>query len=186
MLAAVGAAADGPQRVELRDDAIAELVRAGIGECEGGVRVQALERAGTGSRTADSELERGAAVSSGRAGRKLRADAALGLVSVRAALPKPGGVVCGLRPALDAAGGLEPRDRLHEVAARHVVRGREGLAVRVVRPLLGDGGPSERAAESDAAEGPRLTADLACDDLAVSGHAATGYAGGAAATAGCP
>ena len=42
-------------------------------------------------------------------------------------------------PLRHAACGLEPRDRGDEVAARHVVRRREGLAVGVVRALLGDG-----------------------------------------------
>ena len=48
-----------PEWHELRDDAVAELVAAGR-ECEGGVRMQALERAAAAG-PADAELERRAA-----------------------------------------------------------------------------------------------------------------------------
>src|SRR4051794_18863759 len=186
MLAAVAAAAGGPQRIELRNDALAELVRAGIGEREAGVRVQALERAGAGRGAADAELERGAAVAAGRAGRELLADAALRVVRLRTTRAELRVVVRRLRPAFDAARRLESRDRLHEVAARHVVRRRERHALRVVRALLGDRRPAERAAHGDAPERARLATDLARDELPISGHAATGYAGDAAATSGCP
>src|SRR5204862_7768954 len=105
-----------------------------------------------------------------------------------AALPQLRVSLRGTRPALDAACGLETRDRLHEIPARDVVGRGERLAVRVVWALLGDGRPAERAADGDAAERARLAADLLRDDRAVcvSAHAATGYAGGAAATAGSP
>ena len=88
--------------------------------------------------------------------------------SACARLAASAGSLCGaLRPALDAAGRLEPRDRGDEVAARHVVRRRERLAVGVVRALLGDRRPAERAADGDAAERARLAADLSRDDRAV-------------------
>ena len=76
------------------------------------------------------------------------------------------------RPPLHAAGGLEPRDAGDEMAARHVVRGRKGLTLRVVRALLGDGRPPERAADDDATERARLTAELARDGRPVDVHPA--------------
>src|SRR5690242_17445609 len=93
----------GPQRLELRDDALAELVRAGMREREAGVRVQALQRARAGRGAADAELEARAAVLAGLAGGECLADAALLVVRADEAVPQllllPR---CG-RPALDAA-----------------------------------------------------------------------------------
>ena len=123
----VQAAAVRPQRVELGDDALAELV-AGAREREAGVGVQALERAAAAG-AADAEVERGAAVTAGLAGRELAADDARLLVGGGEARRELGVVVRGRRPALDAARRLEPRDRSDEVAARDVVRRRERLAV---------------------------------------------------------
>ena len=97
--------------------------------------------------------------------------------SARARLAASSGSLVGARrPALDAAGGLEPRDRRDEMAARDVVRRRERLAVGCVRVLLGDGRAAERAADDDAAEGARLPSELPRDGgaVGVSAHAAAG------------
>ena len=60
----MGAAPVGPARLDLREDALAELV-AGTREREGDVRMEALE-APTPARAADAVVERGAAVVAGR------------------------------------------------------------------------------------------------------------------------
>jgi hypothetical protein len=133
------------------------------------VRVQALQRAGA-TRAADAEVERGATVTAGRAGRELAADRALLLVSLRPALGKLRILRGRARPAFDTADALEPGDCGDEVAARDVVRRRERLTVGVVRLLLGDRGTAERAADDHAFEGTRLTAELAGDDGAISIH----------------
>ena len=96
----------------------------------------------------------------------------------------------GLAPALDAAGGLEPRYGGDEMRAREVVRRRERLAVGSVRALLGHRRRAERAPDGDAAERARLAPELTRDDGSIS----VGDHGGqhdfphaaCAATAGCP
>src|SRR5579864_2370314 len=123
-----------PKRVELGDDALAEHV-AGVRECEGSVRVQALERA-RAARAADAELERCAAVAARFSRCELAADGALVVVRLRAARGELGIVVRGFTPALDAAGCFETGDGCDEVAAGDVVRRRERLAAGVVRLLL--------------------------------------------------
>ncbi len=70
-------------------------------------------------------------------------------------------------PALDAAGGFEPRDRGHELRAGEVVGGRERVARVVVRRLLRDGGRAERAARRYAKERARRAAELLLDERAV-------------------
>ena len=81
-----------------------------------------------------------------------------------------------LRPALHPTRGLEARDGGDEERAGQPERGGKGIAGGVVRALLGDGGPAERAAHRDCAECARLAADLAGDDGAVyvSGHGQQG------------
>jgi hypothetical protein len=93
-------------------------------------------------------------------------------------------------PAFDTSGGLEARDGCYEVAAREVVRRREGLAVGAVRLLLGHGGQAPRTARDDAPEGSRLAPELPRDDGAIV-HLATVpgerlSARGGAATRRCP
>jgi hypothetical protein len=150
-----------PERAELGDDALAELV-ARTREGEGGVRVQTLERSAPAGAT-DAELERRAAVATGLTGRELAPKHALFVVGSRATFGKSRIAVRRLRPTVDAACGLETRDRGDEVATRDVVRRRERLALGVVRELLGHCGAAERAAHDDAAEGARLASNLTSD-----------------------
>jgi len=103
------------------------------------VRVQALEAAGAAACAADAQVE-------------LRAQAPLLLVPSRQALGKRGLLAREPTEALDAAVGLEPRDRSREVAAGEPVGRRERLAGLVERRLLGHGGPAERAADRDPKE----------------------------------
>src|SRR5579875_2916303 len=112
------AAALRPERVELRDDPLAEEV-ARPRESERRVRVQALEAAAA-ARAADAEVERGAAVlrRGVRARRELVAQTALLGVGRRQTRRQLGIGADGVAPALDAAGGLEARDRRDEMAAR--------------------------------------------------------------------
>ena len=100
---------------------------------------------------------------------KLRAQAALLVVAALEALAQVG-ILAGSRPALDAAAGLEPRDRRDQMRAGQVVGRRERLARLVERGLLGDRRPAERAADGDAAERARGPAELALDDRAVIVH----------------
>ena len=67
-LAHLGAASLRPERLDLREDPLAELV-AGTGEGEGDVRMEALEAAAA-PRAADAVLERRAAVAAGRRRRR--------------------------------------------------------------------------------------------------------------------
>ena len=76
-------------------------------------------------------------------------------------------VACRARPPLDAARSLEPRDRSDELRARHPELRRERMTFVVERRLLGDRGPTERAASRDAAKCPRLAPELTFDDLLV-------------------
>src|SRR5437764_2892583 len=131
--------------------------------------MQALQRPGAPG-AADTEIERGAAVAACLARRELAADSALVFVRLRAACGELGVSLGRTRPALDAACRLEPRDRGDEVPARDVVRRRERLAPAVVRLLLRDRGPAERAADDDALERPRLAAELPGDEGSISIH----------------
>src|SRR5262249_26517849 len=72
-----------------------------------------------------------------------------------------------LRPALDAARSLEPRDGGDELRARQPERRRKRLAVLVVRRLLGNCGAAERAAGGYAPKRGRRAAELPFDDRAV-------------------
>jgi hypothetical protein len=78
----VRAAAVGPERLDLGEDALAELV-ARLREREGGVRVQALEAAGVRALPADTELERGPGIPPGLPGGELLADPPALLVGAR-------------------------------------------------------------------------------------------------------
>src|SRR5438445_3542460 len=98
-----------PQRLELRDDARAELV-AGAREREPDVRVQAFERA-RASGAADAEVERGAVVAALFPRCEPAADAARLLVGGGEAVGEDRVGRCGRCPPLDAAGRLDPRDR---------------------------------------------------------------------------
>ena len=75
-----------------------------------------------------------------------------------------------LAPALDPSGGLEPRDRGHEVRAGQVVGGRERLAGTVVRSLFRDRRTVERAAANNAEKRPRGAPELLLDQSAVIVH----------------
>src|SRR5437773_4660805 len=102
VVASVGGATPlrGPERLDLREDPLAELVT-GTREREGRVGVQALEPAGPGLAADPS--------------RELRAEAALLLVRGLDAGAQLGNFPREPAPALDPARGLEPRDRLDEV-----------------------------------------------------------------------
>src|SRR5205823_2177217 len=165
LAAGLCAAAIGPEDLEFGDDALSELV-AWTRECECCVCVQALEGAGPAG-AADAELERCAPVAAGLAGGEIAAKRALLAVGAGAARGQRVVDPRGRAPALDPAGGFEPGDRGHEVTARQVVRGREGLAIRVVGALLRHRRPTERTAHDDSAKRARLTSDLASDDGAV-------------------
>jgi len=186
-LVGVRAAAVRPQRRDLGDDPLPELV-ARARERERRVRVQALERTGA-SGAADAELEGRTAVPAGLPCGEPGADAALLLVPRGAARCE---LVVGRdrpRPAVDAAGRLDPRDGGDEPAARHVVRRRKRLALGVVRALLGDRWTTERAANGDAPKCARLTPDLAAYDrtVVVSVHGGPScWPAGACATGRCP
>ena len=154
----------GPERLDLGEDPLAELV-ARPGERERDVRVQALELPRV-RRAADPE-RRARRRRRGRSSRRpARAARAAAPRSPRSRLSaRSGSRRCRLAPALDAAGRLEARDRGDEVAAGQLVRRRERLAGRVVRRLLGDRRAAERAADGDAAERARRPAELPGDDL---------------------
>src|SRR5205814_9140625 len=126
-VARVHAATVRPERIELGDDALAELIARAC-ERKGGMRVQALERAAAAG-AADAELERRAAVAAGLTRGELAAERALVGVGLGAARRERRVLLRGCSPALDAAGCLEPRDGSHEMAAGDVVRGRKRLAL---------------------------------------------------------
>jgi hypothetical protein len=113
-------------------------------ECEGRVGVEALEPAGA----------RLAADPAGQLGPQ----AALLVVGCFEARSKLEVFLREPAPALDAARGLDPRDRLDQVRAGQVVTGRERLARLVERLLLGDRGPAERAADDDPTQRSRRAA----------------------------
>jgi hypothetical protein len=73
-------------------------------------------------------------------------------------------------PALDAALGLEPRDRSGQVTAGDPVGRRERLTRLVEGCLLGYGWAAERAADGDPPEGAGRPAELALHDRAVIVH----------------
>src|SRR4029453_10350639 len=140
-------------------DSLADLV-ARAGQRESGMGVQALEAAAS-RRAADPAGKFGAkrlllGVCEVEAGTQLRA------------------LADGLRPALDAAFGLEPRDLGDQLWAGQVIGRRERRAVCVARPLLGDGREAVRAADDHAPKGARRTAELAGDDGLIV-HAAGWY-----------
>ena len=112
------------------------------------------------------------AIPTGSSGRSRRCSAFASLEA------RPQRVVLGdrLRPARDPAGGLETRDLRDEVRAREPELRRERRAVTVERRLLGDRGPTERAAHGDAPERPRRPAELPFDDRGVI-HAAEATGG---------
>ena len=116
-----------PASRHLGEHGLAEPV-SGAGERESHVGVKALERAGV-ARAADPQVERGAAVRTGLAGRELVPQSLLlrGRPHEVVAQGRVGGD--GVAPALDPARGLQPRDGRDEVPAGEVVRRREGLAV---------------------------------------------------------
>src|SRR5262249_46153104 len=128
----------------------------GAGQRERRVRVEALEAAGA----------RRAAHAAG----ELRPELLLLGMRAREAGAEVGVELGGVRPALDAAGGLEPRDRRGEMAAREPELGRERFAALVERRLLDDGGGAVRAAHRHPAEGARLPAELPLDDREVVVH----------------
>jgi hypothetical protein len=91
-----------PERHDLREDPLAELV-AGARECEGSVRVQALELLRV-ARAADAEVERRSVVGAALAARELRASLSLLGRRPDKALRERGVSPGGFRPALDSAG----------------------------------------------------------------------------------
>ena len=105
-------------------------------------------------------------------------------VAARSERGELGVLVATPAPALDAAGRLDAGERGDQMRAGQVVGRRERLAVRVVRLLLGDRGQAERAADGDAPERARSSAELARDDAAVI-HRPGDYAA-RGATPGCP
>src|SRR5204862_8112777 len=119
------AAPFGPAGLDLREDALAELV-AWSGESEGCVRVEALEAAGP-PRAADAVVERRAAVVPSLAAGELSAQTALLLVAGGEARGERRLGAHRLAPALDASCSLEPRNGSDEVAAGEVVGRRERL-----------------------------------------------------------
>src|SRR3954451_9905488 len=155
----LGTAPVGPARLDLREDALAELV-AGTREREGDVRMEALE-APTPARAADAVVQRGTPVTPGGVTGELPSQPPLLVVSGGEPRGERGLRARRLAPALDASGGLEPRHGRDEMPAGQVVHRRERLAVRPVRALLGDGRSPERAPHRDTAERPRLAAQLA-------------------------
>lgn len=134
----------GPGRIELREDALAEGV-AGARKRERDVSVEAFERSRAGPGTCDAEIE-------------LRPKLTLLGVCALQARAQGGVFRSCARPALDAARCLQPRDRSDQIEAGEPERRRKGLAVVVVRALLGDGGVSRRTADDDAPEGARWPA----------------------------
>src|SRR5262249_44698061 len=75
-------------------------------------------------------------------------------------------------PALDAARGLETRDGGHEVPAGQVVGRRERFAGAIVRILLRDRRPAERAPADDSEERAGGPAQLPADDGSIVVHRA--------------
>src|SRR5436190_11804956 len=142
----------GPERLDLGEDALAELVPR-ASERERRMGVQALEPA--------------AARLASDPGLELRSDAALLFVAALGAGPQLRVLAREPAPALDAPGRLDAGELRDELRAGEPERGRERLARFVEGRLLGYRGPAERAADDDVAEGPRRAADLAFDDLAV-------------------
>src|SRR6185437_5303397 len=120
-----GAAPLGPARLDLREDALAELV-ARTRESERDVGVEALE-APAPPRAADAVTERGAAVPTGHVAGELAPQQPLLLVAGRETRTERGLGSRRLAPALDASGGFEPRHGRDEMAAGEVVRGGERL-----------------------------------------------------------
>src|SRR5262249_1818258 len=142
-----------PEWVELGDNPVAEVV-ARAREREGDVGMQALEAACAGARAADPKVE-------------LRPDATLFVVRTFEARMEFGILRSRMRPAFDAARGLEPRDDSDEVRARQPEGGRERVAGLVERRLLSHGRTAERAADDDAPECTRRPAQLTLDGGAI-------------------
>jgi len=114
------------------------------------MRVQAFQAAGAG-RSSD-------------AGGKLGAQLSLLVVPSLEALAERRIVSGGPRPALDAAVGLEPRDRRDQVRAGDVIRGRKRRTRRIAWPLLGDRRTAVGAADDYAPEGARRATELPRND----------------------
>jgi len=100
-----------PERLDLREDPLAELV-AGPRERERGVGVQALEPTRSGAGAADAEVEL----------RSQRTLLLVGVLEARAQLRILGRDAC---PALDSARGLDAREGRDEERARQPVRRRK-------------------------------------------------------------
>src|SRR3954452_14383090 len=177
-----------PAGLDLREDALAELVP-GTREREGDVRVEALEAAAPAG-ASDAVLERGAAVAADRAAGERPAQFPLLLVPRRETRCEGGLPARRLAPALDPSGRFEPRHGGDEMPAGEVVRRGERLAVRGVGALLGDGRSAEGTAQGDTAKRARLASELPRYNRSIS----VGDHGGQhdvlhaarAATAGCP
>src|SRR5579871_2517983 len=101
------------------------------------------------------------------AGVELGPQLLLDRLSPAEALRQLGIVGGGLRPALDAPGGLDAGERRHEVAAAEPELGRERVPFAVERLLLDDGRQPEGAAHRDTAKRPRHTPELALDNLQI-------------------
>ena len=129
------AAARGPERFDLGEDPLAEVV-AGPGERERRVGMQALHRAGL-LRPRDPDVE-------------LRAEAPLLRVGGREARAERLVLTRRVAVAGDAAIRLEARDRRDQPGAGQVVGRRERPAGRRERRLLGDRRKPVRAAASNA------------------------------------
>ena len=158
-LARGAAAGFRPQAIELAQDPLAELV-AGPRERERGMGVQTLQAPGA-RRAADSAWQLGPKpalllIAAGKARGELRI------------------LTCALGPTLHATAGLEAGDRSHEVRAGQIERGRERLAGRVGRPLLGDRRTAVGAADDDAPKRAGWPAELTCDDFLIV-HAVRSY-----------
>ena len=157
MLLRVEAAPRRPERLDLGEDPLAELV-ARPGERERRVRVEALETAG-------------ARLAADPAG-QLRAEAPLLLVCLLDARAELGILPRQPAPALDSARGLEPGDRGDEVRAGQLEGRRERLARLVERRLLRYGRAAEGAANGHPPERAGRPAELPLDDRAVIVHRA--------------
>ena len=154
-----------PQLGNLAENALAERV-SGARERIGGVRVEALELRRR-PRAADPVVERCPTVHPTRSPGELAPETSLLLARARERLREVVVLAGRTAPALDSARRLDPCDRGDEMAAGHVVRRRERLALRVVRELLRHCGKAVGAADGDATERARSAPELPCDDRAI-------------------
>ena len=153
----VAAALGRPQRPELSDDPVCELV-AGMCQTEGDVRVQALEPGRAGPRTTYTGLELGPQATLLRV-RARDAPSELGIELERA------------RPALDPAGGLQPRHPRHELRTAQPVRRGKRIAAIVERRLLHDGRSPEWTAHDNTTKRAWAASELTFENGEVIGHA---------------